>query len=85
VTFYTVAGLRALADRLGMELTTSGRLVHVFHRRRLRRSTRALLKDERLAYVVGAVRSEIDRRHGLTLADHEFAAARLQVQRRGSR
>lgn len=84
VTFYTVAGLRALADRLGMELTSSGRLVHVFHRRPLRRSTRALLRDERLAYVVGAVRSEADRRHGLTLADHAAAASRLEVQHRGS-
>ena len=84
VTFYTVAGLRALAERLGMGLTTSGRLVHVFHRGPLRRSTRALLKDERLAYVVGAVRSEVDRRRGLTLADHEAAAARLQDHRRDS-
>ena len=77
VTFYTVQGLRALADRLGMQVTTAGNLVHLFHRRPLARSTRLLMRDERLAYVTGAVRSELDRRRGLTAPDRDSVVARL--------
>lgn len=74
VTFSTVAGLRALASALDYRLTTSGRLVHVLHRRPLRRATRILMRDERLAYAVGALRGEVGRRRGLTLADSRSAA-----------
>ena len=77
ITFYTVPGLRALAGSLGMELATSGRLVHAFHRRPLRSATKVLLRDERLAYAAGAVRSEFARRRGLTLSDQRTAMRRL--------
>jgi len=77
VTFYTVQGLRALADRLGMQVTTAGNLVHLFHRRPLAPRTRLLMRDERVAYVAGAVRSELDRRRGLTSADRDSVVARL--------
>jgi hypothetical protein len=77
VTLYTVEGLKALAGALGMQLTTSGHLVHAFHRHPLRSATRLLLRDERLAYAAGAVRSEFARRRGLTLADQKAAMRRL--------
>ena len=82
VTFYTVAGLRALGERLGMQLTTSGRTTHLFHRGPLRAATKALLRDERVAYVVGAVESEVARRSGRTLADRAEVVASLQAARR---
>jgi Methyltransferase domain len=78
VTFYTAAGLDAVAQRLGLRLTSSGRRVHLFHRVPLRAATRALLRDERLAYAVGAVLSEARRRRGRTAADAAAAAARLR-------
>ena len=64
ITFYTVEGLRALAEALGMQLTTAGRLVHVLHRAPLRRATRVLLRDERVAYAAGLALSERRRRRG---------------------
>lgn len=80
VTFYTIAGLEALAQRLGMRVTTSGRLVHLFHRGPLRPMTRLLLKDERLSYATGAVLSEVGRRRGLTSEDRISAVARVLSQ-----
>lgn len=77
ISFATVAGLEALAERLGYRLTTTGRVVHVLHRRPLRRATALLLRDERLAYAVGAIRSEIGRRRGLTRADATAAETAL--------
>lgn len=78
ITFYAVAGLRALAERLDMRLATSGRLVHLFHRRPLRAATRLLLRDERLAYACGAISSESRRRRrALIAADAQAAAQRL--------
>ncbi len=77
VLFLTVPGLRALARRLGMQVTTSGRFVHLLHRRSLSPATRLLLKDERLSYVVGAVRSELARRSGLLASDRRAAVERL--------
>jgi len=79
ITFSTVAGLEALAGRLGMKVTTAGRLVHVFHRRPLRPATRALLRDDRLTYAVGALRSEFARRRGLTVSDQRRALERLRA------
>jgi hypothetical protein len=79
ITFYTVAGLRALADRLGMQVTTGGRLVHLFHRKPLKRATRVLLRDERLAYALGAMRSEVGRRHGLADVDRAAAVQRVMA------
>jgi hypothetical protein len=84
VTFYSLAGLRALGERLGMELTTSGRTTHLFHRRPLRAATRALLFDERLAYAVGAMESEVARRRGRTIADRAAALSRLRADRRAA-
>jgi len=84
VTFYSVAGLRALGERLDMQLTTSGRTVHMFHRGPLRAATRALLRDERLAYVVGAMESEVGRRRGRTIADRTEAVTRLRAARRAA-
>ncbi len=78
ITFYTVPGLQALAAGLGMQVTTAGHLVHLLHRRPLRATTQVLLRDERLAYATGAVRSELARRRGLTLADRGRALARLR-------
>lgn len=69
ITFSTVRGLESLASALGFQVTSSGRLLHLFHRRPLRRATRLLLRDERLAYALGAVASEFARRHGLTQPD----------------
>jgi hypothetical protein len=37
-----------------------------------------LLRHERLAYAVGALRSEVARRHGLTVADRVEAARSLR-------
>lgn len=78
ITFYSVSGLRALGGRLGMQLTTSGRSVHMFHRRPLRYMTRALLRDERLAYVLGGMESELGRRRGLTIADQKATVTQLR-------
>lgn len=69
ITFPTVQSLESLASALGFQATSSGRLLHLFHRRPLRRATRLLLWDERLAYTVGAVASEVARRRGLTQDD----------------
>lgn len=69
ITFSTVRGLESLASALGFQMTSSGRLLHLFHRRPLRRATRVLLRDERLAYALGAVASEFTRRRGLTEHD----------------
>ena len=77
ITFCSLDGLRALAEALGCELTSSGGLVHVFHRRPLTRLTKALLRHERGAYGLGAVLGEVGRRRGLTLADSHTAAARV--------
>jgi hypothetical protein len=77
ITFYTVGGLRALADQLGMQLTTSGKLVHLFHRGPLKPVTKLLLRDERLSYAAGAVRSELARRRGLTATDRAAAVDRV--------
>lgn len=82
VTFYSTAGLRGLGERLGMQLTTSGRTTHLFHRGPLRAATKALLLDERLAYAVGAMESEVGRRRGRTIADRAAAVARLREARR---
>jgi hypothetical protein len=84
VTFYSVAGLRALGERLGMQLTTSGRTVHLFHRGPLRSATKALLRDERVAYAVGALESEVRRRRGRTVSDRAAAVATLRADRRAS-
>jgi hypothetical protein len=84
VTFYSVAGLRALGERLDMQLTTSGRTTHMFHRGPLRAATRALLLDERLAYIVGAMESEVSRRRGKTIADRAEAVTRLRAARRAA-
>jgi hypothetical protein len=83
ITFCTVEGLTALADRLGMTLTTSGKLVHLMHRHPLKPATRLLARDERLSYAVGAVRSEIARRRGLTAADRDAAVQRVLAARAG--
>lgn len=77
ITFATVAGLRRLGERLGCRLTSTGRLLHVFHRAPLRPATRLLLRDERFAYVAGALTSERGRRRGLTVQDSRAAAAAL--------
>lgn len=77
ITLYTVKGLQAVAERLGVRLTTSGRLVHAFHRGRLRRSTRAVLHSEPMAYVTGSLLSEARRRRSLIEADSEAIAAAL--------
>lgn len=78
VTFYTVAGLRALAERLDMRVATSGRLVHLFHRKPLRARTRLMLRDERLAYLGGSISSELRRRRrALTSTDAQAATQRL--------
>jgi Methyltransferase domain len=82
ITFYTVAGLRALGGKLGMQLTTSGRTTHLFHRGPLRAATKALLRDERVAYAVGALESEVARRRGRTVADRAEVVASLQAARR---
>jgi len=82
VTFYSLAGLRALGARLDMQLTTSGRTTHLFHRGPLRAATKALLLDERLAYAVGAMESEVGRRRGRTIADRAAAVACLRAARR---
>ena len=84
ITFYTVDGLRALGKELGFELTSSGRLVHLFHRVPLRRTTRILLRDERLSYLSGAVRAEFRRRRGFTAADHGAAVRAVQSGRNGN-
>ena len=81
VLFYTPDGLRALAERLGMQVTSTGRLVHLLHRGPITRSTRLLLRDERLGYLVGAVRSEFARRRGLLAADHRAAIERVRSTR----
>jgi len=81
ITFYTVDGLRALGKALGFELTSSGRLVHLFHRSPLRRTTRLLLRDERLPYLSGAVRAEFRRRRGFTAADRATAVRAVQSER----
>jgi len=81
VTMFTPAALRSLAGSLDMDVTSSGRTVHLFHRRPLRRSTQALLRDERIAYAVGAVRSELARRRGLLAADRAAAVGRLRARR----
>jgi hypothetical protein len=81
VTLYTPAGLRALAEGLGMDVTSSGRVVHLFHRRPLRRTTRLLLRDERIGYAVGALRSEFARRRGLITSDGRAAVDRLRARR----
>jgi len=78
ITFYTVDGLRALGKELDFELTSSGRLVHLFHRSPLRRTTRLLLRDERLSYLSGAVRSEFKRRRGFATADRDAAVRAVQ-------
>jgi hypothetical protein len=82
VTFYSIAGLRGLGKRLGMQLTTSGRTTHLFHRGPLRAATKALLRDERLAYAVGALESEVARRRGRTVEDRAAAVARVRADRR---
>lgn len=81
ITFYTVAGLQALGGKLGMQVTTSGKLVHLLHRRPLTSGSRLLLRDERLSYGAGAVLSEIARRRGLTATDREAAVARVLAAR----
>lgn len=77
ITFCSPDGLRALAKALGCELTSSGGLVHVLHRRPLNRLTRSLLRDERIAYGAGAVLGEVQRRRGLAAQDAMAAAVRL--------
>jgi hypothetical protein len=84
ITFYTVAGLAALAERLGMRVATAGHLVHLFHRTPLKPATRMLLRDERLAYAAGALRSELGRRRGLTATDREAAVTRVVESRSGA-
>jgi len=79
ITFATVAGLRALATSFGMSLTTSGRLVHALHRRPLKAATRLVLKREWLAYGVGALAGERDRRRGLTVADSRAVLQSLRT------
>jgi hypothetical protein len=79
ITLYSVKGLQAVAERLGVRLTTSGRLVHAFHRGRLRPSTRAVLHSEPLAYVTGALVSEGRRGRSLTAVDSEAIAAALRT------
>ena len=61
VTLYTMAGLASLAERLGMQLTFHGYVVHLFHRGRLKRATRVLSEHPLVAYVAGAFQGEIDR------------------------
>jgi hypothetical protein len=78
ITFATLKGLEALARTWGMKLTSSGRLIHVFHRRPLRARTRALLRREPIAYGVGAVLGEWQRRRGLALTDSRAAARSLE-------
>ena len=79
VVLYTPAALRALAGDLGMQVTSTGRLVHLFHRHRLTPATRALMRDERVGYLVGAVTSELGRRRGLIAADRRAAVDRLRA------
>jgi len=67
-----------------MQLTTSGRTTHMFHRGPLRAATRALLHDERLAYIVGAMGSEVGRRRGLTISDRAAAVTGLRAARRAA-
>ena len=81
VLIYTASALATLAESLGMQVTSTGRLVHLFHRRPIRRATRLLLRDERLGYAVGAVRSELARRRGLTALDRLAVVDRLRAPR----
>jgi hypothetical protein len=47
IAFFTEAALRAMADQCGYQLTSNGKSIHVFHRRRLRLTTRLILRDVR--------------------------------------
>lgn len=80
ITFYTAKGLHALGEQLGMTVTTSNRVVHLFHRGPVRARTRLVVQHERTAYLVGAVRSELRRRRGLTIADQKAAAERAAAR-----
>ena len=84
VTFYTSRALDVLAQKLGMSRTTSGRIVHVFHRGPLRPATTLILRDPRLAYAFGGLRAELRRRRSLTTADRNAALARLQKRDSGN-
>jgi hypothetical protein len=75
ITFSSVAGLRELGASLGYRLTSTGHLVHLFHRHPLRPATRLLMRDARWAYAVGALLGEVGRRRGLTLSDSRAAAS----------
>ncbi len=81
VTFYSVSGLQSLAAGLGMQLTTSGRLVHLLHRRPLRIATRAVMRDDRLSYAVGgALTAALSRRRSRTVEDREHVARLIREQ-----
>lgn len=79
ITFYTPDSLRELGRRFGLSYTGNGRSVHLFHRRRLHRTTRAVMREPRLCLPVALALRGLH--HGRSLAASDGALAADLVRR----
>ena len=82
VTFYTADALAALAGRLGFDGVVTSGLVHLFHRGRVSRVTRSLVRRPALGYALGHLAAVPDRRHSLMMRDHDAVRDRIAAGRR---
>ena len=84
ITFFTREGLEHLAMRLGFDGVVTSNLVHLFYRgRRPSRTARALVSRPAVGYVLGQLAAVTDRRHSLTLRDHDAIRSALAERRPG--
>lgn len=81
ITFYTARSLEALAGRLGFDGVVTSGLVHLFHRGPVARTTRALVRRPAVGYGMGHLAALTDRRHSLTMRDHDAVRDRLAEDR----
>ena len=81
ITFYTARSLEALADRLGFDGVVTSGLVHLFHRGRVSRLTRAIVRRPAIGYGLGHAAALTDRRHSLMMRDHDAVRDRLAGDR----
>lgn len=83
ITFFTREGLEHLAGRLGFDGVVTSDLVHLFYRGKPAAVTRALVRRPPVGYVLGQLAAVTDRRHSLTLRDHDTIRNALIERRRG--
>lgn len=81
ITFYTRRSLEALAARLGFDGVVTSSLVHLFHRGPVSRVTRSLVRHPAISYGLGHLAAVPDRRHSLTMRDHDTVRERLAGER----